>query len=85
MGKLIHWPQIYDVYKYIRQLCKTFNKTYGQMLSLYLADCTFFFSTNLDAIDTDVDVSRKYELFTFIAVALTTFVLAADVSEQVSE
>ncbi len=85
MQKHIHWPQIYDMYKYIRHLCKILNKTYGQMLSLYLADCTFFFSTNLDSIFTNLDVSRRYQLFMFIAVVFTTFVLAADVPEQVSE
>ncbi len=79
----VQWPQIYSTYKYIRDLCNLVNKMYGQLLSIWLADAMFFFISKLDLVISTADSTKGYQWSTYLLTFVITFVLAADISENV--
>ncbi len=80
----VQWTTIYETYKYIRYICNLLNQAYGDMLTLFLADCISFFSANLDILIITIESLKRFRLYMFVAGTLITFVLAADTCKKVT-
>lgn len=79
----VQWKNIYTTFKYIRRICDLLNQAYGDMLTLFLADCIFFFSSNLDLVIITMESLKRFRLYMFVAGMLITFVLAAEICKKV--
>lgn len=81
--KRLTWPEIYEGYKVIRQLCEIVNEAFGSILSTYLGSCLLFQATGLDAVLAYPSITLKIRLLFIIILSAVTFVLAADICEKV--
>lgn len=76
------WPEIYQMYENIKELCRLVNKAFGSMVTVYLGAYLVFQATSIDIVFLTPRAEVKVQLLFFIIIASTIFWLSADVKKM---
>lgn len=79
----ITWPEIYERYQVIRDLCEVANGTFGTLIGVYTACAVVAFTVSLDAILSDIEIVYQLSIVFMQIASVVGFLLAADVPRQV--
>ncbi len=81
----LQWAEVYRTYQSLRQLCEIINKTFGSLLTVYLANVILFNATGMDSVLYIRNISYQIRMMFFIVNSTLMMVFAADTCRQVGQ